>query len=71
MSATPLIRPLDTLPSERFDTPLILKKLALASRKLAELKGVAASITIFQIQDESRQQGQSRIQQDDRKHNME
>lgn len=32
------------LPPQRFDTPAILKKLALASRKLAELKGVAASI---------------------------
>lgn len=36
--------PLELLPPERFDTPPILKKLALASRKLAELKGVAASI---------------------------
>lgn len=36
--------PLEHLPPERFDTPAILKKLALASRKLAELKGVAASI---------------------------
>ncbi|MBN2700996.1 MAG: hypothetical protein ACPW60_13735 [Methylohalobius sp. ZOD2] len=71
MSATPLIKPLDTLPPERFDTPLILKKLALASRKLAELKGVAASITIFQMQDGPCQQGQSRIQKDDRKHHME
>jgi Fic family protein len=38
------IPPLETLSPERFDTPTILKKLALASRKLAELKGVAASI---------------------------
>ncbi len=38
------ILPLDRLPSIRFDTPVILKKLALTSRKLAELKGVAASI---------------------------
>jgi Fic family protein len=38
------IPPLETLSPERFDTPAILKKLALASRKLAELKGVAASI---------------------------
>jgi Fic family protein len=36
--------PLEHLPPERFDTSAILKKLALASRKLAELKGVAASI---------------------------
>jgi Fic family protein len=40
---TPLL-PLEHLLPERFDTPAILKKLALASRKLAELKGVAASI---------------------------
>jgi Fic family protein len=38
------IQPLDTLPETRFESPTILKKLALASRKLAELKGVAASI---------------------------
>ena len=35
---------LDRLSPERFETPAILKALALASRKLAELKGVAASI---------------------------
>ena len=35
---------LDRLSSGRFETPAILKALALASRKLAELKGVAASI---------------------------
>ncbi len=35
---------LNRLSSERFETPAILKALALASRKLAELKGVAASI---------------------------
>lgn len=35
---------LSTLRSERFDTAPILKKLASASRKLAELKGIAASI---------------------------
>jgi len=35
---------LDWLSSGRFETPAILKALALASRKLAELKGVAASI---------------------------
>lgn len=39
-----LIPPLESLPPARFETPAILKKLALASRKLAELKGVAASI---------------------------
>lgn len=38
------ILPLDQLSPTRFDTPAILKKLALASRQLAELKGVAASI---------------------------
>lgn len=38
------IPPLEHLSPARFDTPAILKKLALASRKLAELKGVAASI---------------------------
>lgn len=36
--------PLETLDPKRFDTPAILKKLASSSRKLAELKGVAASI---------------------------
>ena len=36
--------PLDRLDASRFDTPVILKKLATASRHLAELKGVAASI---------------------------
>jgi Fic family protein len=39
-----LIPSLESLPPERFETPAILKKVALASRKLAELKGVAASI---------------------------
>lgn len=34
----------DTLDASRFDAPAVLKKLASASRKLAELKGVAASI---------------------------
>ncbi len=38
------INPLAQLPAQRFETPAILKKLALASRALAELKGVAASI---------------------------
>ena len=43
MSQIPL-KPLENLSAGRFDTPVILKKLALASRNLAELKGVAASI---------------------------
>jgi hypothetical protein len=34
----------DRLSSGRFETPAILKALALAGRKHAELKGVAASI---------------------------
>ena len=38
------IPPLDGLDPRRFDTPVILKRLASASRKLAELKGIAASI---------------------------
>ena len=38
------LMPLEQLAPQRFETPVILKKLALASRKLAELKGVAASI---------------------------
>jgi len=38
------IRPLDQLHPERFDTAPILRKLASSSRKLAELKGVVASI---------------------------
>ena len=38
------IRPLHTLSSDRFETAAILKRLAAASRQLAELKGVAASI---------------------------
>lgn len=38
------ITPISKLSPERFETPQVLKKLALASRKLAELKGVAASI---------------------------
>lgn len=40
----PSILPLQHLAVARFDTPAILKKLAAASRQLAELKGVAASI---------------------------
>jgi len=35
---------LEKLPPERFETPAILKRLAGASRQLAELKGVAAAI---------------------------
>lgn len=38
------IRPLTDLPPARFDRPDILKRLAAASRQLAELKGVAASM---------------------------
>jgi Fic family protein len=38
------ITPLDSLSPQRFETAIILKKLATASRNLAELKGVAASI---------------------------
>jgi Fic family protein len=38
------IRPLTALDLRRFETPPILKQLASASRQLAELKGVAASI---------------------------
>jgi len=38
------IFPLEQLDATRFDTPAILKKLNIASRHLAELKGLAASI---------------------------
>jgi len=38
------ITSLEQLDPKRFETPEILKKLAASSRKLAELKGVAASI---------------------------
>ncbi|MEO5691803.1 MAG: Fic family protein [Usitatibacter sp.] len=38
------IRPLTQLRADRFDRPDILKRLSAASRKLAEFKGVAASI---------------------------
>jgi Fic family protein len=38
------ILPLEQLKAGRFDTPAILKTLASSSRKLAELKGIAASI---------------------------
>jgi Fic family protein len=43
MTAVP-IAPLHALPPERFDSAPILKRLNAASRNLAELKGVAASI---------------------------
>jgi Fic family protein len=36
--------PLQQLDAARFDTPAILKKLAISSRRLAELKGIAGSI---------------------------
>lgn len=39
-----LLKPLDQLDPERFDTASILKKLASSSRKLAELKGIAGTI---------------------------
>jgi len=39
-----MMPPLDSLAPERFETGPILKRLAAASRQLAELKGVAASI---------------------------
>ena len=39
-----MLTPLENLNPARFDTPVILKKLAATSRKLAELKGIAASI---------------------------
>ncbi len=38
------IFPLEQLDARRFETPAILKRLASSSRKLAELKGIAASI---------------------------
>lgn len=38
------IPPLEQLDPARFDSPAILKKLATASRRLAELKGIAGSI---------------------------
>lgn len=38
------MEPLQSLDPGRFDTPAVLRKLASASRQLAELKGVAASI---------------------------
>lgn len=39
-----LLSSLSSLNAERFESPAILKRLASASRKLAELKGIAASI---------------------------
>jgi Fic family protein len=41
----PPITSLEQLNPARFETPAILKKLASSSRKLAELKGIAASIS--------------------------
>lgn len=38
------LTPLETLDVRRFETPAILKRLASSSRKLAELKGIAASM---------------------------
>lgn len=38
------LNPLEQLDPSRFESPAILKKLASSSRKLAELKGIAASI---------------------------
>ncbi len=38
------ITPLEQLDVARFETPAILKKLAISSRRLAELKGIAGSI---------------------------
>lgn len=37
------LQPLEALSSALFETPAVLKQLALASRKLAELKGVASA----------------------------
>lgn len=44
MSAPAPFPPLEQLDAARFETPAVLKRLAAASRQLAELKGVAASI---------------------------
>lgn len=44
MGAKAPIPPLEQLDAARFETPVVLKRLAAASRQLAELKGVAASI---------------------------
>lgn len=43
------LRPLERIDPKRFETPEVLRKLASASRALAELKGVAASIPNQQI----------------------
>ena len=40
----PVLTPLEQLNPARFEAPATLKKLASSSRKLAELKGMAASI---------------------------
>ncbi|MDB5855936.1 MAG: Adenosine monophosphate-protein transferase SoFic [Herminiimonas sp.] len=40
----PQIKPLAKLDATRFDSPAILKQLAIASRHLAELKGIASAI---------------------------
>ena len=40
----PALTPLEHLNPARFEAPAVLKKLASSSRKLAELKGMAASI---------------------------
>jgi Fic family protein len=45
----PALTQLDLLNPARFETPAILKKLASSSRKLAELKGMAASIPNLSI----------------------
>jgi len=44
MTVLPPLRPLTRLRPTDFETPAVLKKTATASRKLAELKGLAASI---------------------------
>lgn len=40
----PILSPLHHLPPQRFETPAILRKVSAANRRLAELKGLAASI---------------------------
>lgn len=44
MHGMTVLAPLDRLDPTRFDAPVILKKLASSSRRLAELKGMAATI---------------------------
>ncbi len=44
MSTSTTLPPLEALDPERFESPAILKKLVAAHRRLAELKGVAASM---------------------------